>query len=56
MCEIKAKHKAFFWLEAFTSHPTMTKEEFEREVNTKLLEIEMKLNEDMRFRFHIHND
>jgi len=53
MCEINPKHKAFFRLEAFTSHD-MTEDQFVEAVMTKLLTIEQKLNEDGRFRFHIH--
>jgi hypothetical protein len=56
MCEINPTHKAFFRLEAFTSNSKMTAEEFEAEIAQRLLEAEMKLNEDGRFRFHIHNE
>lgn len=53
MCEINPKHESYFRLEAFTSHD-MTRKEFDKAVTEKLLYIEMKLNEDARFRFHIH--
>lgn len=54
MCEINPKHALYFQLEAFTSHPDMTKEEFETEVPRLILEAEMRLNATGRFRFHIH--
>lgn len=53
MCEINPKHKAFFRLEAFTSHD-MTEQQFTTEVMERLLNVELKLNADGRFRFHIH--
>lgn len=53
MCEINPKHKKFYRLEAFTSHD-MTEYEFEYAVAMKLVSIENQLNEDGRFRFHIH--
>jgi hypothetical protein len=56
VCEINPKHQAFFKLEAFTSNPNMTQEEFMEEVLNRLLEIEMKLNADGKFRFHIHGE
>jgi hypothetical protein len=56
MCEINPTHAAYFKLEAFTSNPKMTREEFDQQVAQKLLEVEMKLNEDGKFRFHIHDD
>jgi len=56
MCEINPKHKMFFRLEAFTSSPDMTAEEFITEVAIKLLAVEIELNRDMRFRFHIHQE
>lgn len=56
MCEINPAHSAFFRLEAFTSHRDMTQEQFTHEVMTRLLEAEIKLNEDGRFRFHIHGE
>lgn len=55
MCEINPKHKAFFRLEAFTSHD-MTEDQFMEAVSAKLLAAEMVLNEDGRFRFHIHDE
>lgn len=54
MCEINPKHSLFFRLKAFTSNPDMTKEEFQVEVMTRVLEAEHMLNEDGRFRFHIN--
>jgi len=54
MCEINPKHSAFFRLEAFTSNPNTTKEDFDKEIRDRLLEFEMKLNSDGKFRFHIH--
>ena len=54
MCQIHPKHQLFFCLEAFTSHD-MTEAEFSHAVATKLLEVEMILNRDGRFRFHIHD-
>lgn len=54
MCEINPKHSAFFKLEAFTS-VNMTEQEFQNLVIDKLLKIEMQLNKDARFRFHIHH-
>lgn len=54
MCEINPKHKKFFRLEVFTSHPTMTEEEFTNEIMSRLLSLEMNLNYDGKFRFHVH--
>lgn len=54
MCEINPKHSMFFDLEVFTSNPNITKEEFEYNVLSRLLEAEMQLNADGKFRFHIH--
>lgn len=54
MCEINPKHSMYLRLEAFTSNPEMSREEFERKVIQKLLDMETKLNEDGNFRFHIH--
>lgn len=56
MCEINPKHAAYFRLEAFTSDPNMSTEEFTRGVMARLLQVEMQLNADGRFRFHIHAD
>jgi hypothetical protein len=56
MCEINPKHSAFFKLEAFTSNPDMSKEEFTNEVMMRLFAVEQTLNMDGRFRFHIHED
>jgi len=53
MCEINPKRKAFFRLEAVTSHD-MTEEEFVENVMEKLIRVENELNSDGRFRFHIH--
>lgn len=54
MCEINPKHKMFFKLEVFTSHP-MSKEEFEKIVLPKVLKVEQELNKDGRIRVHIHD-
>lgn len=54
MCEINPKHSAFFRIEAFTSDAHMSKAIFYGEVLHRLLEMEMELNKDGRFRFHIH--
>jgi hypothetical protein len=54
MCEINPTHTLIFRLEAFTSHPTMTSEEFTSEVMDRLLKTEMDLNADGKFRFHVH--
>jgi hypothetical protein len=54
MCEINPKHTQIFRLEAFTSNPKMTREEFDREVRERLLQAEIALNADGKFRFHIH--
>lgn len=53
MCEINPKHKAFFRLEAFTSVP-MTEAEFAQAIAEKLVAVEVQLNKDARFRFHVH--
>lgn len=55
MCEINPKHSAFFDLEVFTSDPRMTAAEFTAQVLPRLLEAEMNLNVDGKFRFHIHS-
>lgn len=55
MCEINPKHTKILRLEFFTSHPTMTEEEFEQIVAEKCLEAEMSINQDMRIRCHIHD-
>ena len=54
MCEINPKHTRIFRLEAFTSHPDMTRDEFDAEVLKKVLDVEQVLNLDGRFRFHVH--
>lgn len=54
MCEINPKHTQIFRLEAFTSNYKTTREEFDREVRERLLEAEIRLNADGKFRFHIH--
>jgi hypothetical protein len=54
MCEINPKHAAYFRLEAFTSNPDMTAEQFTHQVMERLLQVEQQLNADGRFRFHIH--
>jgi hypothetical protein len=56
MCEINPVHTSIFRLEAFTSDSSMTFEEFENLIAQKLLEVEVELNKDMRFRFHIHRE
>lgn len=56
MCELNPKHQLFFRLEAFTSNPDETKEQFEQEVAKRLFEAEMELNKDGRYRFHIHTE
>lgn len=54
MCEINPAHTLIFRLEAFTSNSKMTREEFEREVMERVLQAEMTLNSDGKFRFHVH--
>lgn len=54
MCELNPKHTKILRLEFFTSHPKMTKEEFEKIILDKCLEMEMKANEDGRIRCHVH--
>lgn len=56
MSEINPKHSAFFKLEVYTNNPRMSEERFLKEVSEKLFALEMLMNEDMRFRFHIHED
>ncbi len=56
MCEINPKHKRFFRLEVYTSNPNISQQDFEAQIMQKLLDTEMKLNEDGRFRFHIHDE
>ena len=56
MCEIYPKHAAFFRLEAFTSNPNMSRDEFDNEVLKRVLKVEQQLNADGRFRFHIHDE
>lgn len=55
MCEINPKQSAVFRLEVFTSE-RMTEARFLKLVAQKLLTMEMLLNEDMHFRFHIHKE
>lgn len=54
MCQINPKHEAHFVLQAFTSDPEMTKEDFTKAVMTRVFEAEQQLNADGKFRFHIH--
>lgn len=54
MCEINPKHAAFFRLEAFTSNPEMTREQFDQAVAERLFAVEQQLNADGALRFHIH--
>ena len=54
MCEINPKHTLIMRLEFFTSAPDMTREEFTQIVTEKCFNMEMKANEDMRIRCHIH--
>jgi len=56
MCEINPVHKKFFRLEVYTSNTEMTVEEFEIAVASKLIKIKQQLNQDMMFRFHIHEE
>jgi hypothetical protein len=55
MCEINPKHKALFRLEAYTSDPNISAEQFEVAIAERLLKAEMELNKDSRFRFHVHD-
>jgi hypothetical protein len=55
MCELNPKHSAFFDLEAFTSDPDMTEDEFRKQIAQKLFNVEVELNKDGQFRFHIHS-
>jgi hypothetical protein len=54
MCEINPKHTKILRLEFFTSHPTMTKEQFEKIVAQHCVKAEMDINKDMRIRCHVH--
>lgn len=54
MCAINPKFKKRFTLDVFTSDPEMSKEKFEQLVSEKALKTEMKLNEDMRLRWHVN--
>ena len=53
MCAINPKHKDNYILRVYTSHPTMTKEEFDKLVLEKLTELEVQLNNDTRLRWHV---
>lgn len=52
MCAINPKHQHHFKLSVYTSL-NVTPEQFENYVMHKLLELEAKLNEDARLRWHI---
>jgi hypothetical protein len=54
MCEINPKHTKILRLEFFTSSPDMSEEEFLQIVANHAMVMEMKANEDMRIRCHIH--
>lgn len=54
--KVHYKHSAYFKLEVYTTNPRISEERFLKIVSEKLLAIEMLLNEDMQFRFHIHDD
>lgn len=53
MCAINPTHKKRLILDVYTSHPTMTKEEFELSVLGKALAIELDLNSDGVIRWHL---
>jgi hypothetical protein len=52
MCAINPKHEHHFVLSVYTSHG-MTTEEFNQMVAESALNLEMKLNENGRLRWHI---
>lgn len=56
MCEINPKHTKILRLEFFTSHPSMTKEQFENRIATIVLETEIGINERGDIRCHIHEN
>jgi hypothetical protein len=51
MCEINPRKKAFFVIEAFSAFDDP---EFDSLVARALVEMEIRLNESGRVRFHIH--
>lgn len=56
MCEINPTHTIVLRLEFFTSHPTMTEDEFQKIVVEHALRMEMSANDDFRIRCHIHSE
>lgn len=56
VCEINPKHQMHFHLEAFTSDPNISVEDFVKGVLERVFKAEMALNADGKFRFHIHDD
>lgn len=55
MCEINPKFQMVFRLEAYTSDPNMTSDDFIKEVTQRVFNAEVSLNADGKFRFHIHD-
>lgn len=53
MCELNPKHVKIYRLEFFTSQ-AISKEEWERLVVEKAIEIEQQLNASGKIRVHIH--
>jgi len=54
MCAINPKHQHHYKLSVYTSHD-MSEEDFATLVIGKVVELEMKLNEDMRLRWHVED-
>jgi hypothetical protein len=52
MCAINPKRQRHFTLSVYTS-VTMTVEEWDELVQSKLFEVEQQLNADMRLRWHV---
>lgn len=55
MCEINPKHSKFFRLEFFTTKP-MTKDEWDKLIYSKVLEIEYEFNKSGEIRVHVHEE
>jgi hypothetical protein len=56
VCEINPTQTKILRLEFFTSHPTISKEEFEHKVAAVALEMEMLANKSGELRCHIHDE
>ena len=55
MCEIKPKHTDRFVIEVFTSHPDMTRQQFDEMAAEALVRKEIELNTGGQLRFHVHH-